>query len=392
MFSSRYFQAYGFWHAGEGFQTILMMWYMAFHARLTAAEIGFYQSLQLLPFLILTALGGSMTDRLGARLSYSASTGLFALTLGLYGLTEAAVGFSPWAFGAYCLFSGIFSAISNPAIDTFIPEATPRPATENALLAATAHNLAKLSGNLATLFLPVLSALGGFVVNGLLMALSVLRLRAHAEAPTIVARPLWQPPSPRRVAAHFRAFPESFDIFLGSVMLGAFVIPAYYIFQPMIMREHFPDRAALFGVTGAVGWVGAILASGVAVRLAPRIGHPGRWALLVWALAAALFSATVLVGSFWAFLVILFLLGGNSVGKALIYGQYLSDAPAADRAFLIGVDQTAIWGLATLGTAALGWLVEAVGLSAAVLLNSGAVLLFVVYLLLRGRLWTLGRR
>lgn len=81
MLSSRYYQAYGFWHAGEGFQTILMMWYMTFHARLPAADIGFYQSLQLLPFLAITAVGGSVTDRIGARASYAASTLLFALTL-----------------------------------------------------------------------------------------------------------------------------------------------------------------------------------------------------------------------------------------------------------------------------------------------------------------------
>ena len=37
---SNFFRAYGFWHVGEGFQTILMMWYMAFHAGLSATEIG----------------------------------------------------------------------------------------------------------------------------------------------------------------------------------------------------------------------------------------------------------------------------------------------------------------------------------------------------------------
>jgi hypothetical protein len=42
---SSLFRAYGFWHCGEGFQTILLMWYMTFHAGLSAAEIGLYQSL-----------------------------------------------------------------------------------------------------------------------------------------------------------------------------------------------------------------------------------------------------------------------------------------------------------------------------------------------------------
>lgn len=384
-----FFRAYGFWQVGEGFQTILMMWYMAFHAGLSASEIGVYQALQLLPFLAFTAMGGSLTDRIGARLSFTTSTGLFAATLVAYGLADHAYGFQPAAFAAYCLLSGLFSALSNPAIDTFIPEATPASAERNALIAATVHNVAKLSGNAATLLLPVLSAVGGFVVNGALMAVSVAFLLRHPRAAR-APRPARQDHALRRVPAHFRAHPESFDIFLASVMLGLFIIPGYYVFHPMVMRLNFPAQAGLFGLTGIVGWIGAILAAALALRLQARIRRPGRVALAVWAAAALLFMALAVVQGFSALLLVLFVLGGNSVGKALIYGHYLRDAPEADRALLIGIDQTAIWGLATLGTVVLGFVVDALGFRAAVFLNSGAALGFVAVLALRGRLWRLG--
>lgn len=387
--TSNFFRAYGFWHVGEGFQTILMMWYMAFHAGLSASEIGFYQALQLLPFLAFTALGGSLTDRIGARVSFAISTGLFALVLAGYGLAESAMGFQPVLFGAYCLLSGLFSALSNPAIDTFIPEATEQGAAKNALIAATVHNIAKLSGNAATLLLPVLSAMGGFVVNGVLMAVSVGFLLRHPRAPrpAPVAR---RDHALRRVAQHFRSHPDSFDIFLGSAMLGMFVIPSYYIFHPMVMRQNFPGQAGLFGLTGIVGWVGAILAAAITLRLAGRIRHPGRVALAVWAGAALLFMSLAVVSDFAVLLGLLFLLGGNSVGKALIYGHFLRDAPEADRGLLIGIDQTALWGLATVGTMALGWLVDRVGLETALVINTSATLGFVGILALRGRLWRLG--
>ena len=97
------------------------------------------------------------------------------------------------------------------------------------------------------------------------------------------------------------------------------------------------------------------------------------------------------VREFWLLLILLFVLGGNSLGKALIYGQFLRDAPLADRGLLIGIDQTALWGLATLGTFALGWLVDQIGFQVALLVNSGAVLGFVGVLALRGRLWHLRR-
>lgn len=385
---SPFFGAYGFWHVGEGFQTILMMWYMAFHAGLSASEIGLYQSLQLLPFLAFTALGGSLTDRIGARLSFTVSTGGFGLLLAGYGLAEAALGFQPLLFGAYCLLSGLFSALSNPAIDTFIPEATPQGAERNALLAATVHNVAKLSGNAATLLLPVLAATGGFLANGTLMAVSVVFLLHHPRPPR--AQPLARETHAlRRVIRHFRAYPESFDIFLGSVLLGMFTVPAFYIFHPTLMQQNFPEQAGLYGLTGIVGWVAAILASGLSLRLARFIRHPGRVALAIWATAALLFMSLALVTEFGVLLTVFFLLGGHSVGKALIYGHFLRDAPQADRGLLIGIDQTAIWGLATLGTLWLGWLVDRVGLETALYLNSAATLGFVAVLALRGRLWRL---
>ncbi len=385
---SNFLRAYGFWHVGEGFQTILMMWYMTFHARLSATDIGFFQSLQLLPFLAFTAIGGSLTDRIGARLSYSVSTGLFAASLGAYGLVEAALGFHPLGFGTYCLASGLLSAISNPAIDTFIPDATPAGADKNALIAATAHNVAKLTGNTATLLLPVLSSVGGFLVNGLLMAISVVFLLRHPRLPQTV-RPDTKANAFRRVPAHFRTHPESFDIFLGSILLGMFIVPGFYIFQPLVIRENFPEQSGLFGLVGIFGWIGAILASSLALRLSQYIRHPGRLSLAVWALAALLFLALGFVDHFGFLLALMLLLGGNSLGKALIYGHFLHDAPVVDRGLLIGLDQTALWGLATLGTVGLGWLVDQIGFQAALIANSSAVLAFVLILLLRGRLWNM---
>lgn len=387
---NKFFQSYWFWHCGEGFQTILMMWYMAFHARLSASEIGFYQALQLAPFLAFAALGGRLTDRIGARLAFAASTWGFALSLALYGFTDPALGFTPWLFAAYCLVSGLLSAISNPAIDTFIPDATPRPATGNALIAATVHNTAKLSGNAATLLLPVLSALGGFVANGLLMAGSVFFLLRHPRPP---ARPRMAAvkisATLPHLRAHFRAHPASFDILLASSALGLILIPGFYIFQPLILRTWFPEHAGLMGLVGVIGWIAAILASGLAARRATRILRPGRLALIVWAGVGLGFMALTLVPNFAAYLAIVFLVGINGLGKALVYGHFLAEAPPDDRALLIGVDQTAYWGLATLGTMGLGWLTDRIGLAPAILVNSGAFLACVGTLALRGRLTAL---
>jgi hypothetical protein len=387
---SNFFRAYGFWHCGEGFQTILLMWYMTFHAGLSAAQIGLYQSLQLAPFLLFTAPAGSLTDRIGARTSFAAATGGFAVLLCLYGLADRGLGFSGPLFAGYCLLSGLFSALSNPAIDTYIPEATPRPTTENALIAATVHNIAKLTGNAATLALPVLDAAGGFAVNGLLMAVSVGFLLCHPRRP----RPAGPAPALAtalpRLGAHFRTHPASLDILISSAFLGLVVVSAFYVFQPLTLRSWFPHAEGLMGLMGVIGWVAAILASGLAARLAARIRHPGRLALGVWALVAAAFAVLTLVPNLAAYGAVLFVLGVNGLGKALVYGAYLREAPAEDRALLIGLDQTAYWGFATIGTAGLGLLVEFTGLAPALLAVAGMILVATVLLALRGHLWRLG--
>lgn len=384
---NNFFRSYWFWHCGEGFQTILMMWYMAFHARLSASEIGLYQALQLAPFLIFAAPGGRLTDRIGPRLSFAAATGMFGLGLGMFGVMDPILGFSPVLFAAYCLLSGLLSAISNPGIDTFIPGATPRPATQNALIAATVHNTAKLSGNAAALILPLVSAVGGFVINGLLMATSVLFLLRHPKPPAQTSRSSGATgPTLPRLRAHFRTYPESFDILLASSALGLILIPGFYIFQPLTLRTWFPEHAGLMGLVGVIGWVAAILGSGLAARFAGRIGRPGRMALIVWAVVGLGFLALTVVPNFAVYLAVLFLLGVNGLGKALIYGSYLRDAPESDRGLLIGIDQTAYWGLATLGTVGLGWLVDQIGLVPAICVNSVGFLLCLSVLLGRRRI------
>lgn len=395
MFKSNFFRAYGFWHCGEGVQTVLLMWYMAFHADLSPAEIGFYQALQLAPFLMFTAVGGSLTDRIGPRASFAMATGGFALILGIYGLLDPMVGFNGPMFAGYCLLSGLLSALSNPAIDCFIPEATARPTTENALLAATVHNVAKLTGNAMTLLLPVIGATGGFLVNGALMASSVMFLLLHQRGGVREPVPAREKSEHvlLRLRGHFRAHPVSLDILLGSAMLGLLVIGGSYVFTPLSVRNWFPQYQWLIAMAGIVSWISAIVAAGFAARMTPHITRPGRLALLIWSIGALNLMALVMLSGFGvvAYLAVMFLLGANGVGKALVYGHYLREAPASDRALLIGIDQTLFWGLATLGAMVLGWMVGKIGLGPTIVADAGAILLCVAILTLRGQLWRLGR-
>ena len=388
MFRRPFFRAYGFWHWGEGLQTVLFTWYMTFHAGLSASEIGFYQALVLSPFLVFTIAGGMLTDRIGAGVSYVGSTTLFGLLLIGYGALDHAVGFVPVLFFVYCLAAGVVSAVSNPAIDTFIPEAGPGTVYENGVLAATAHNLAKLSGTITGLLLPGLAAFGGFVVNGVLMLLSVVFLRRFLRqgAATPQVRSVSDEAPLSQVWQHYRRCPENFDILLSSAMLGLLIVPTGYILWPLTLRERFPEYGDLIALVNIASWIGAISATAIAGRQAGRILRPGRVSLVVWAGYAVMLTTLTLVGSFAALCLVVLVLGGVKVGKAMVYGKYIHNCPSKARGVLISVEQTAFWGLATLGTFVMGAAVDLFGLEVTILTTALLVLSCVLLLALRGRL------
>lgn len=391
LFRGNFFRAYGFWHWGEGFQTVLFTWYMTFHANLSATEIGFFQALVLSPFLVFTIAGGVLTDKIGAKLSYMVSTSLFAVILIAYGILDHSYGYVPQLFFLYCLAAGVVSAVSNPAIDTFIPEATSLPVQDNSLLAATAHNIAKLTGTLTGLFLTLLLALGGFVANGLLMALSVVFLGAHAKhtphhSVDHAQRPAFTGGVLRRIFNHYRTCPENFDILLSSILLGLLIVPVGYILIPLTLRARFPDYGNLIALVNISSWIGAITATAIAKRNSWRILRPGRLALMIWCVYGAGLLMLLVVNSFAALCLTVMIIGGVKVGKALVYGKYLHNSPKGDRGVLIGVDQTAFWGLATVGTFCLGALVDLVGLNVTIAGAAACIVLCVLGLALRGRL------
>lgn len=391
LFKNGFFKAYGFWHWGEGFQTVLFTWYMAFHAELSATQIGFYQALVLSPFLVFTIWGGAITDRIGARLSYAVSTCAFAAILMSYGFLDHQFGFVAELFFLYCVCAGVVSAISNPAIDTFIPGATEQRVQDNSLSAATAHNIAKLTGNLTGLLLPLLTAIGGFVLNGALMLLSVAALSTHSHHGRRTGTPPVEMATPQRhiiarIITHYRFSPESFDILLSSALLGLIIVPAGYILIPLTLREKFPENGDWIALVGISSWIGAIVTTALARRLSAKITRPGAVSLLIWGAYGIGLLCLNVVGSFPMLCLMVLIFGGVKVGKALVYGKYLHNSPAHERGLFVAVDQTAFWGLATLGTAGMGYLVDVMGLNATILLTSCCVLFGVVALSMRGHL------
>ena len=390
-YRNNFFRSYAVWHWAEGFQTVLFTWYMTFHANLSATEIGFFQALTLSPFLVFAIVGGAITDKVGARLTYMVSTGLFAAILIVYGIIDYEYGYIAEFFVFYCIFAGIVSAISNPSIDTFILEATPSNPQENSLMAATTHNVGKLLGTFTSLTLPILSSIGGFVFNGVIMAISVFFLSRHKLLTFDRSKSSESTRSLRlgvipRIISHYKRCPENLDILLSSGMLGLLIVPTIYILAPLVLRERFPEYGDIMAFINISSWIGAVVATAMAQRFSRLITRPGQVALWLWMGFSAVLLMLIFVDQFLLLCLIVMILGVFRVGKPLVYGKYMSNCPENDRGILISVDQTAFWGLATLGTFSLGTMVDSFGLDNTIIFNAVALLCGVGILTLRGNL------
>ncbi|WP_139816211.1 hypothetical protein [Planktotalea arctica] len=120
--------------------------------------------------------------------------------------------------------------------------------------------------------------------------------------------------------------------------------------------------------------------------LSARITKPGLAALWVWGLYGAGLLLLTQVGSFGMLCALIVCFGGVKLCKALVYGKYLHNAPNAQRGVLIAVDQTAFWGLATLGTFGMGVLIDMIGLNQTICAVSAVVVSGVLLLAYRGHL------
>lgn len=375
--NSYFFGAYFFWHWAEGFQTVLFSWYIVAHAALAPSQVGFFQSLVLLPYLVFIPFGGWFSHRFGPRVVYLVATILFAGTLLVYGPVDQFLGFNPAIFGLYCIAAGIFSAVANPAIDTFIPESGRGSTERNNLEAATIHNIAKLTGTVTTaLVLGFAGTLPGFMLNGMLILLAFMFFFLFTRQLTRQEAGQVKKPADRlsfgTVVLYLRQDAMAFDTILSSTFLGLFMAPIGFVLWPLIVRENFPESQNYMGIVFTMFWIGSIISTKCLSRIIDGLGRRVTVAFGLWASAMTIAIFVYFLPSFPAMCVGVFVYGlALSPAKAIIFGLFLARIPVTHRAVLISFDKAAFWGMATFGIFIFGTSVGLIGMLPALLINAG---------------------
>lgn len=298
---------------GGTFMQTLAIAFLALELTGSGTALGIAAGTRLLPFLLLSPIGGLIADRLDKRrLLYFTQAASALAALAFAACTWAGVMSFPLLL-ALSLVLGCFTVVDNPARQSLIADLVPRETLANAVvLNSVSLNVARVLGSVAGGAL--VAAVGipwCFLLNALsfgAVLLSLVLMRADG-----IARPPRAPRAKGQIREGFRYVASTPELRVPLVMIAvtgtlAFEFPTTL---PLLATEAFGGDAATYGVMAAVMAAGSI-AGGMLV--ASR-SHPRRpSALAVSAIGwGAVILAAGLAPSLWLELVALAFVGYGSI-------------------------------------------------------------------------------
>jgi MFS family permease len=239
----------------------------------SSQALGIVTGLQFLPFLLLAPWAGMIADRFPKRRTLVVTqTGLAAssLLLGLLVVTGVA---QLWMVYAIALFTGVATAIDNPARQSFVSEMVPRDRLANAVsLNSASFNAGRLIGpgiaglTIAWFNTGVALLLNTLTFVGVLVALVLLRPQELRPAPVTRGKGAIQ-----HGVRYVRNRPDLILVMALVFVLGTFGMNFQITTALMATREFGkgPEEYGLLGSIMAIGSLAAALLS--ARRSQPRL-------------------------------------------------------------------------------------------------------------------------
>ena len=371
---------------------VLFPWLVAVVLRMDAFAVGVAQAAVMAPSLLFLPLGGLVADRGNPRrllLRYHV----------LYAAPPLALAVVLWTGGlsyplliAYGIAAGAIGAFAIPTRDALLPVVAARGALPRAVALATALQFGgQLLGiafaSTADRFgaVPLLVLHAGMVLAGCLF---VRRLPDPPPHPTAEHPGFWCSVG-EGVSAAARS-DQIWPVLLLNFGVGIFYVGPFMAVLPLAIRDHYGGGAAELAYTNLAFWAATIAASMALVGLARRLTLRGRLVGLAVLVGAFVLIALALLPPFPVFVALNFLWGigaGITMTQSRTVVQIV--APATHRARLMSLFQLGLSGGGPIGAFLTGAICALWGLQAAMLLPAGAMILLILVVLLRSRLWTM---
>jgi MFS family permease len=240
----------------------------------SSSALGIVTGLQFLPFLLLAPWAGMIADRYPKRRILAitqTSLALSSLALGLLVVSGSA---ELWMVYGIALFTGVATAVDNPARQTFVSEMVPRDRLANAVsLNSASFNAGRLIGpGVAGLTIAGFGTGWTLMLNTLtfvavLVALTSMRRSELRPAP-VLARGKG---AIREGVAYVRSRPDIQLVMLLVFVLGTFGMN-FQITTALMATKEFGKGPQEYGLLGSIMAIGSLTAALLSARRArPRL-------------------------------------------------------------------------------------------------------------------------
>jgi MFS family permease len=241
----------------------------------SSAALGIVTGLQFLPFLLLAPWAGMIADRFPKRrilLVTQVALALSSLVLGVLAVTGTA---ELWMVYAIALFTGVATAIDNPARQSFVSEMVPRDRLANAVaLNSASFNAGRLIGpGVAGLTIAVFNTGVALLLNTLtfvavLVALALLRTSELRPAPVTRGKG-----GIKDGLRYVRGRPDLILVMAMVFVLGTFGMN-FQITTALMATREFGKGPTEYGLLGSIMAIGSLTAALLSARRAqPRLRH-----------------------------------------------------------------------------------------------------------------------
>jgi MFS family permease len=359
--------------SGNWMQMVAETWLML---ELTGSgvAVGLTAAAQFLPILLFGAYGGLIADRYDKRRLLMLTQAVMAVpAIVLFGLTVGGA-IEPWMILALAFARGSVNAVDNPTRQAFVIEMVGSRRLVNAvsLNSVIVHSSRMVGPALAGLLIAAAGVEQCFMLNAATFAVMILALSRMEVAELRTPRPAEREPGALRAALRYVRATPALAVPLAMMALVGTLGFNFQVLLPLLAKSSFEGGPQTYGLLVSAMGIGSIAGALAA-------GARGRVSMRILISASAAFGGFTLLAAaaptLWFELAALILVGAASVTFAAGVNSTLQLAVApAMRGRVMALYSVVFLGSTPIGAPIAGWLSEAAGPRAGLLLGASAAL------------------
>jgi MFS family permease len=369
----RYFAGQVVSLSGNWMQMVAETW-LVLELTGSGVAVGLTAAFQFLPILLFGAYGGLLADRYDKRRLLMLTQAVMAIPALLLWALTAGGAIQPWMVFVLVFARGTVNALDNPTRQAFVIEMVGSRRLVNAvsLNSVIVHSARMVGPALAGLLIATAGVSPCFLLNAVTFAVMIAALSRMEVSELRTPRPAEREPGALRAALRYVRATPALAIPLAMMALVGTLGFNFQVLLPLLAKSSFEGGPQTYGLLVSAMGVGSIAGALAA-------GARGRISIRILIAASAAFGGFTLLAAIaptlWIEIAALMLVGAASVTFAAGVNSSLQLAvDPAMRGRVMALYSVVFLGSTPIGAPIAGWLSEAAGPRAGLLLGALAAI------------------